>query len=114
VFPLRKKEPIINVVYGKRNTVIPVLGIVFSAYLITQCSLSQIAIGILLLIVGIPIYIKYSPKKELTEAKQAIISEQNIFLRMYRQEHVFLAHLLHHLRKTYRRIMGKPIETEIP
>jgi len=114
VFPLRKKEPIINVVYGKRNMVIPVLGIVFSAYLITQCSLSQIAIGILLLFVGIPIYIKYSPKKELTEAKQVIISEQNIFLRMYRQEHVFLAHLLHHLRKIYRRITGKPVEKEIP
>ena len=114
VFPLRKKSPVVNIVYGKRNIVIPVLGIVFSAYLITQCSLSQIAIGILLLAIGIPIYIKYSPKKELTEAKQALISDQNIFRRMYRQEHVFLAHLLHHLRKFFRRITGKNAETESP
>jgi basic amino acid/polyamine antiporter, APA family len=114
VFPLRKKNPVVNIIYSKRKIVIPVLGIVFSAYLITQCSLSQIAIGILLLAIGIPIYIKYSPKKELTEAKQALISDQNIFRRMYRQEHVFLAHLLHHLRKFFRRITGKNAETESP
>ena len=114
VFPLRKKNPVPGVVYGKRNMVIPVLGIVFSAYLITQCSLSQIAIGVLLLLVGIPIYIKYSPKKELTEVKQSFISEQNIFRRIYRQEHVFLAHVLHHLRKLFRKITGKPTETDVP
>jgi APA family basic amino acid/polyamine antiporter len=108
VFPLRKKNPIPNVVYGKRNMVIPVLGIVFSIYLITQCSLSQIAIGVILLLVGIPIYIKYSPKKELAEAKQALISEQNIFRRIYRQEHVFLAHVIFHIGDYYRRLMRKP------
>ena len=114
VFPLRKKDPVPNAVYGKRNMVIPVLGVVFSVYLITQCSLYQIGIGVLLLLVGIPIYIKYSPKKELTEAKQLLVSEPNIFLRIYRQEHVFLAHVLHHLRKIFRRITGKSTETEIP
>jgi amino acid transporter len=108
VFPLRKKNPIPNVVYGKRNMVIPVLGIVFSIYLITQCSLSQIAIGVILLLVGIPIYIKYSPKKELAEAKQALISEQNIFRRIYRQEHVFLAHVIFHIGDYYRRLMRNP------
>jgi len=114
VFPLRKKNPVPNVVYGKRKMVIPILGIVFSAYLITQCSLTQIAIGVLLLLVGIPIYIKFSPKKELTEAKQALLSPENIFRRIYRQENVFLAHILHHLRKIFRRIAGKPSETEVP
>jgi APA family basic amino acid/polyamine antiporter len=114
VFPLHKKDPVPNAVYGKRNMVIPVLGVVFSVYLITQCSLSQIAIGALLLVVGIPIYIKYSPKKELIEAKQAIISDQNFLRRIYHQEHVFLAHVLHHLREIFRRITGKPAETEVP
>ena len=100
VFPLRKKNPFLNVLYGKRNVVIPVLGIVFSIYLITQCSLSQISVGILLLIVGIPIYVKYSPKRELTEVKQSLISEQNIFRRKYKQEHVFLANVIYHLGET--------------
>jgi amino acid transporter len=114
VFPLRKKNPVPNVVYGKRNMVIPVLGIVFSVYLITQCTLTQISIGIVLLLVGIPIYIKYSPKKELTEAKEALISSENIFRRVYMQEHVFLAHVLHHLRRWYRKLTGKSTQTEIP
>ena len=57
---------------------------------------------------------EYSPKKELTEAKEAIMSSQNIFRRAYRQEHVFLAHVLHHLRKLYRRLTGKSTETEVP
>jgi amino acid transporter len=35
VFPLRKKDPVPSAVYSKKNIVIPVLGIVFSAYLIT-------------------------------------------------------------------------------
>jgi hypothetical protein len=109
---LRKKNPVVGAVYGKRNMVIPVLGIVFSVYLITQCSLTQIAIGVLLLAVGIPIYVKYSPKKELTEAKQLLVSEPNIFRRIYHQEHVFLAHLLHHLRKIFRRATGKPVEND--
>jgi len=114
VFPLRKKNPVVGAVYGKRNMVIPVLGVLFSVYLITQCSLTQIAIGVLLLLVGIPIYVKYSPKKELTEAKQALMSEPNIFRRMYRQEHVFLAHLLHHIRKIFRGATGKPTENDVP
>ena len=108
VFPLRKKNPVPNAVYRKRSMVIPVPGIVFSVYLITQCGLSQIAIGIVLLAVGIPIYIKYSPKKELAEAKQALISEQNIFRRIYREEHVFLAHVIFHFGDYYRRFMRKP------
>jgi len=80
----------------KKNMVIPVLDIVFSAYLISRCCLSQIAIGILLLAVAIPIDIKYSSKTELADAKQRIITDQSFFRKMYRQEHVFLAHVLHH------------------
>ena len=114
VFPLCKKNPVANVVTVKGNMVVPVLGIVFSVYLITQCTFTQIAIGVLLLLVGIPVYIKYSPKKELTEAKQLLVSEPNIFRRMYRQEHVFLAHILHHLRRWYRRLTGKSMENGIP
>ena len=114
VFPLRKKNPTPNVIYGKKNMVLPVLGIIFSVFLISQCTLSQILIGVLLLSVGVPIYIKYSPKQELSEAKQALLYSQNVFRRVYRQEHVFLAHLLHHLRRWYRKMRGKPADTAIP
>ena len=108
VFPLRKKEN--RIAQGARNLLIPVIGIVFSAFLITQCSLYQIAVGALLLMIGIPIYIKFSPKKELTDVKQMFVSEQSIFRRMYRQEHVFLAHVLLHLKNLFRRLTGKMAE----
>lgn len=111
VFPLRKKNPVPNVVYGKKNIVIPTLGILFSAYLITQCTLTQIAIGIVLLLIGIPIYIKYSPKKELTEAKQDLLSRENILRRIYNQENIFLAHVLQHLKQWYRKLARKPTQT---
>jgi amino acid transporter len=113
VFPLRKINPSPSKVYGKINAVVPILGIIFSVFLITQCTLTQIAIGVLLLLVGVPIYIKYSPKKELTEAKEALLHRENIMLQAYRQEHVFLAHVLHHFRKWYRRLLGKPAEEEL-
>jgi APA family basic amino acid/polyamine antiporter len=113
VFPLRKKNLGSNVAYGRRNMVIPVLGIVFSAFLITQCTLTQIIIGVLLLLIGIPIYIRYSPKKELTEVKQSYLYSQNIFRRVYRQEHTFLAHVLHHLIQWYRRVARKSAETTV-
>jgi len=70
VFALLKKNPVSNVLYGKRNAFIPILGVAFSINLIIYCSLSQISAGVLLLLVRIPIYIKYSPKKKLTELKK--------------------------------------------
>jgi basic amino acid/polyamine antiporter, APA family len=103
VFPLRKQNPTHPVAH-KRNMIIPALGIIFSVFLITQCSLDQIAIGALLLLVGVPIYIKYSPKKELTEAKQAFLANQNILRRIYNQEQNFLAHLLYHIAEIILRI----------
>ncbi len=113
VFSLRKLNPTHPVAH-KRNMIIPVLGIVFSTFLITQCSLTQIAIGVLLLLIGVPIYIKYSPKHELTEAKQAFMDSQNILRRIYRQEHVFLAHVLYHVGEVYRRFRRKPKNKQHP
>jgi APA family basic amino acid/polyamine antiporter len=113
VFPLRKMNHAPNST-GKRKMVIPILGIIFSAYLITQCTPTQIAIGALLLLVGVPIYIKYSPKKEIAEAKQFLLARSTILNRVYIEEHIFLAHVLHHLRKLYRRLARKPPLAEVP
>lgn len=82
---------------------IPILGATFSIYLITQCSLTQIGLGLALLLIGIPIYVKYTPKKEIAELKQVLLNRQNILKRLDNQEHVFLAHLLRHIKKLYRK-----------
>lgn len=102
IFALRKKElkPQFHI---RGGSVIPILGVVFSFYLITQCTITQIAEGLILLVIGIPIYIKYSPKKELTDLKNEMLSSNSILRRAYRQEERFLAHLLLHIKRGYRK-----------
>jgi len=106
IFSLSKKglKPAFHL---KGGVVIPALGAIFSLYLISQCTITQITTGLVLLLVGIPIYLKYSPKKEMTELKEALFSRDSILQRAYRQEEKFLAHLLRHIKRLYRRIAGK-------
>jgi amino acid transporter len=89
------------------SLLIPSLGILFSAYLISQCTPVQLAIGVLLLLAGVPIYIKYSPKKEIAELKNVLLSRETILKRTYTQERVFLAHVLLHIKQAYRKATGK-------
>jgi len=92
---------------GMYGYVISSLGVIFSIYLITQCNIIQILTGLGLLLVGIPIYIKYTPKKELKEIKEEITSRDFILLKVYRDEEKFLAHLLRHTKRGYRKRSGK-------
>ena len=81
------------------GTIIPILGVMFSVYLISQCSPLQIALGVLLLVIGLPVYVFYSPKKEIAELKGALMDRETLFKRIYAQERTFLAHALLHLRQ---------------
>jgi APA family basic amino acid/polyamine antiporter len=89
------------------GAVIPILGAVFSLYLITQCTLAQIALGLVLLVAGVPIYVQYSPKKEITELKEALLSREAVLKRAHEEEQRFLAHALQHIKHFYRRVTGK-------
>jgi APA family basic amino acid/polyamine antiporter len=97
--------------HSKRHLIIPAFGIAFSAYLILQCTPLQIALGIALLLIGVPIYIWYSPKKEMTELKRALLSPQITLKRVYDQEQTFLAHLLLHAREWFRKRRKKKAES---
>jgi len=59
------------------------------------------------LLAGIPIYIKYSPKKEIAELKEALLGRETLLKRAYAQERTFLAHALLHLRQWYQRVRKK-------
>jgi basic amino acid/polyamine antiporter, APA family len=98
---------------SKGGLVIPILGVIFSIYLITQCNLSQIALGLVLLLVGVPIYVKYSPKKEITEIKNAMLSPESTLKKARAQEERFLAHSLQHIKKLCRRIAGKKQDRDL-
>jgi amino acid transporter len=106
VFWLRKQFPAPQSRW-EASSVIPVLGIIFSLFLMSQCTIVQIATATLMLLVGIPIYIKYSPKKELTDTKNALLAREAVLERAYRQEGTFLAHLLRHVKEAYRKVTGK-------
>jgi APA family basic amino acid/polyamine antiporter len=86
---------------------IAALGIVFSLFLISQCTPIQIALGVALLLAGVPIYIIFSPKKEISELKGKFLSRENVLRRIYWQERTFLAHALLHLKEWYRKARGK-------
>jgi amino acid transporter len=84
--------------------VIPVLGILFSLFLISQCTILQITIGSSLLLVGIPIYFKFSPKREITELRENLLKRRLEAL-FGREE--LLAHTLRHLKKALGRITSR-------
>lgn len=87
--------------------IVPLLGIAFSAYLITMCTLFQLVLGLVLVMIGIPIYIKYSSKKELAELKSELLSRRHVLQKAYNQEERFLAHALRHVKRLYRRFRRK-------
>ena len=89
------------------GTIIPILGVAFSVYLISQCSPFQLELGVLLLVAGLPIYVFYSPKKETTELKKALTDRQTMLRRIYAQERTFLAHALLHLRQWLEKVRRK-------
>jgi amino acid transporter len=106
IFSLRRKGMKAQF-HLKGSFLIPGLGIIFSIYLMTQCTLTQIALGLILLLAGVPIYVIYSPKKEITELKQELLSTESIIKRARSQEERFLANILMHIKRFYRRKTGK-------
>jgi len=92
---------------GRFGYAIPSLGVIFSIYMITQCNTLQILVGLGLLLVGIPIYIRFTPKKELAEIKDEITSREFALGKIYRDEENFLAHILRHIKRMYRKRTDK-------
>ena len=64
-------------------------------------------LGVLLLVIGLPVYVFYSPKKEIPDLKKALTDRQELFKRIYAQERTFLAHALLHLRQWLKKVRGK-------
>jgi basic amino acid/polyamine antiporter, APA family len=102
VFPLRKK------IGGglKLPRIIPVLGIIITIYMMSQCSFNQIVTGIILIALGIPIYVKYAPRTEIKTVRKDIELCTGYCKACYRyccrrlpSQEPFLAHVLWHLRR---------------
>jgi APA family basic amino acid/polyamine antiporter len=81
-----------------RRLVVPVLGIAFSVLLMSQVDWQEILVSLVLLAVGIPLYVFFTPKKELHDLKEAFLSRDAILKRAYDQGDRFLAHFLRHIK----------------
>jgi amino acid transporter len=106
IFFLRRKG--LKALFHLRGgSFVPILGTIFSLILITQCTITQIVLGLVLLAIGVPMYVKFSPKKEITDLKEELISRESRLRKAYDQEQVLLAHALHHVKNFYRRVARK-------
>ena len=84
------------------QSVIPWLGAVISVYLIYSTSLTNILIGIVTILVGIPVYLFYA-RVRVKELKVTFLSEEEVFSRNLRRQNKPLASLI----RAARRALGK-------
>jgi amino acid transporter len=87
---------------------IPVFGIIFSAMLLVLVNLSTLLVSAAMLLVGVPIYTAFSPRKELAELKSAFLSRENVLRRTYEQGERFLAYPWRRIAWLYYRARGRP------
>jgi amino acid transporter len=94
--------------------IIPVLGAAFSLLLLMLTDPQEILVSLALMGVGVPIYMFFSPKKEMAEARAAFNSTEQTLSRAAAQRTRFLAHPIHHLRLYIyrRRKIEPPLRTE--
>ena len=100
VFPLRKKyEKSIKI-----PSIIPIAGVLISIYMMTQCNLNQVIAGVVFIALGIPIYWKYSPKKEIRSVIKDVTSRRAILTRWVISQERFLAYFLRRVYYLLRKI----------
>ncbi len=99
---LQKRHP--EAAAGLRaRRLVPVLGAVCSIALLVLVDPILIAISLVLLAAGVPIYAFFSPKKESAELQAAFLSAEAVSARAYRQGRRFLAYPLAMIRDARRR-----------
>jgi hypothetical protein len=88
------------------------MGIIICLYLISMYLLGSTPIlikivGILLIALGIPLYVFFSPKTDIHHLKGLFLSEEAIFRRQFSRQDRFLAHFIAHLHRGYTKIKNK-------
>lgn len=98
VVPLQRKSGVR--IGTRRSWLFAVAGLGCCAYLLSRSTPENVLLGILSLLLGLPIYVKYAPKKEVSELKATLVARETVFARRLRTSEVFLGHLLSHLRRS--------------
>jgi amino acid transporter len=80
------------------NRLVIVFGVAFSVLLMTQVNAQQVLVAMILFAVGVPVYIFFAPKKDITLLKHEYLSRNAILERAYHQGEVYLANVIRHVK----------------
>jgi amino acid transporter len=80
------------------NRFVIVFGVAFSVLLMTQVNAQQVLVSMILFAVGVPAYVFFAPKKDITMLKREYLSRQAILERTYHQGEVYLANVVRHIK----------------
>jgi len=103
------KKRAVKTLHGQN--IVPWLGIAVCLYLLYSTTMFDKFIGTALIVIGIPIYVMFSPKADIHHLKKLFVSEESVFTRHIEHKEKFLAHFILLLHRLYRRL--KKAEMEI-
>jgi APA family basic amino acid/polyamine antiporter len=99
------QKPAKRTLYGQG--ILPWLGVFICGYLLYSASLFDKVVGTLVLLLGVPLYIFFSPKTDIHHLKELVFSEERIFARRFRRQERFLANLLRLVRGAYLQVVRR-------
>jgi amino acid transporter len=100
VLKKRKKKGL----YGQ--DILPWMGIAICLYLLYKASIFDKLVGISLILLGIPLYVFFSPKVDIYDLKKLFVSEGEILARRLERKERFLANFIEFLYEIYKKIRG--------
>lgn len=87
--------------------VLPLVGIAICIFLLYSTSLVDKIIGSVVILLGIPLYVFFSPKVDIHHLKEAFLSEEAIFARRLERHERFLANFVKLCHRLYKKSKRK-------
>jgi APA family basic amino acid/polyamine antiporter len=82
--------------------ILPWLGILICLYLLFATSWFDKIVGGLVILIGIPIYVFFSPKTDIRHLKELFLSEEAIFIRQMERKNRYLANFIQMVHRLYK------------
>jgi len=86
------------------QNILPWIGIAICLYLLYSTSLFDKIVGFGLILIGIPLYIFFSPKADIHHLKRLFVSEESILGRRLEKKEKFLANFVRLVHKGFRKL----------
>jgi len=87
--------------------ILPWAGMAICLYLMYSTTLFDKIAGSCVILAGVPFYVYFSPKADITHLKELFISEEAIFLRRMERKERYLAHFLGLVHRLGKKVIGR-------